>query len=685
MFFKGTLEKFNPSDLIMFLANIGKEGVLAVSRGEENLNISIRKGLITDVYSDRADGKMLRGLRFRGLIDERRMAEIGRMKKETGIKAAHILAKMTLIEKERIAPEMKMSLQEVLLQFFLMETGSFQFLDMPVESDASGVSCQGVILEMARQVDEWRDIEKTLGGLKRTATSRVPAKALEKVPYPARHILEAATGRPLVEIIEGVPIQSYQAITLIARMHEKKLLTLDAPVVDAAAEKKPSPQEALLQSFKKAYGHLLEPKGNETRIDKLVSFCNYYFEKTAVITIRDERVVRCEAHARASGGMTKKEIGELDLPAAEDPVLASVHLSGVAFFGRLNFSDLMTRLLELPPSGECALIPVERNPRESLYLFALSVKESPSAFQYLKFFSEMMASAETGEPGARRLSVSERVARLVEDIDDIPPMSQVITRVLQLLSEPGKSMADLAAALSEDQAMVARILRVSNSPLYRSVQEVRSLNSALSRLGIRAVRSILLSSATRDLLISEKNPGDMWNRILWQHAKESALAARRIAERMKYPDPEEAFVGGMLHDMGKIVILLKQRDLFQQIRKLQTGKNMGSVEAERFVLGFSHTDIGGLLMEKWRMPEILTTCLQYHHQPDAAGEGERLAWIVAYATCLSNLHGLNESPGTGHYTREVEALRHHFSMDEVMAEAFEHVVMEDFKKSDIFD
>ncbi len=666
----------------MFLANIGKEGVLAVSHGEENLNISIRKGLVTDVHSDRADGKILRSLQFREIIDEQQAAKISRVKKETGIQVAHILAKLKLVEKEQISQEIKMSIQEVLLQFFLMEAGNFQFLDMTVESDASGASCQGIVLEMARQVDEWRDLEKKMGGLERVATSRVPAKALVKAPYPARHILAAATGRSLNEIIEHVPIYSFKALQLISQILPKKLLKLDAPGSDAAAKKEPSSHEALLQSFKKSYGHLLEPKGDETRIDKLVSFCKYYFEQTAVFTVREDRVVRCEAHAR---GMTKEDVRDLDAPVGDDPVLASVHMSGVAFFGSLQFSDIMIRAMALPRSGECALILVERNPQESLFLFAMSVKELPTAFQYLKFFSEMMASAESGDSDVRLLPVSERVAKLVSEIDDIPPMSQVVSRVLQLLSDPTKSMTDLAAVLSEDQAMVARIIRVSNSALYRGVQEVRSLGNALSRLGLKAVRSILLSSATKDLLISEKSSGSMWNRILWQHAKESAMASRRIAERMKYPDPEEAFVGGMLHDMGKIVILLKQRDTFQQIRKLQTGKNMSSIEAERYVLGFSHTDIGGLLMEKWNMPEVLTTSVQYHHQPDAAGEGERLAWIVAYGTCLSNLHGLNETPGTDYYTGEIEALRHHFSMDEVMAEAFEHIVMEDFKKTDIFD
>jgi HD-like signal output (HDOD) protein len=517
--------------------------------------------------------------------------------------------------------------------------------------------------------------------------SRVPEKTLEKASYPGRHILAAAM-RPVTvaEIVEASPIYSFDALKIVGKALSKNLLELKASSDDAAAEEKPSAQDALLKSFKKSYGHILEPKGDETKIDRLVSFCKYYFDQTAVLTVRGDRVVRRVSHARdAAGNEVKKDTSGLDVPVADGPIISGVYRSGVAFFGNLDFSNVMGRLLDLPPSGECALILVERGAEQSQLLFVLSAKDSGYAFQYLKFFSEMMESTETGAYGNQLISVSERATRLVSEINDIPPMSQVVTRVLQLLSDPDKSMNELAAVLAQDQAMVARIIRVSNSALYRSLQETRSLNKALARLGIKAIRSILLTSATRDLLMSDKSAGGMWNRVLWQHAKECAMASRRIAERVKYPDPEEAFVGGMLHDMGKMVILLKHRNLFQQIRKLQAGENIGSVEAERFVLGFSHPELGGLLMEKWHMPEILNTCVQYHHQPDASPANALLDRIVAYGNCFSNLNGQNESVGVEHYTREIEAHRRHFGLEAADIEALEGLILEDFKQADMLD
>lgn len=686
MFFKGDLNKFYQPDLIMFLANLGKEGVLTVTHEDLSLNISIKEGVISDAYSERADGKILRSLLHRGIIDAAQEAKVNQMKKETGMQAVHILDKLK-VDKKLILPELQMAIREVMLQFFLMETGKFQFLNVVVEADRHSVPCQGTVLDMARQLDEWRDLVKNKTPLDRVVLSRVPENALEKAPYPARHILTAAAVPVTVaDIIETVPIYSFEALKIIGQVLSKNLLKLKESETGAAAEEKTSAQEALLQSFKKSYGHILVPREGETKIDRLVSFCKYYFDQTAVFTVRGDRIVECVSHFKdASGDMVEKNSKDLDVPVSEGPIFAGVHRSGVGFFGKLEFSNMMGRILDLPPSGECALILVDRNSNMSQFLFALSAKESGYAFQYLKFFSEMMESAEHGEYGNQLISVSERATRLVAQVDDIPPMSQVLTRVLQLLSDPGKSMKDLAAVLSEDQAMVARIIRVSNSALYRSMQEIRSLDKALARLGIKAIRSILLTSATRDLLLSDKSAGGVWSRFLWQHAKECALASRRIAERVKYFDPEEAFVGGMLHDMGKMVILLKHRSLFQQIRKLQAGENLGSVEAERFVLGFSHPELGGLLMEKWHMPGILGTCVQYHHQSEAAGENDTLVRIIAYANCLSNLYGLNESVGADLYGREIETFRRKFNLEGSDAEALENLVKEDFNQADMFD
>jgi HD-like signal output (HDOD) protein len=579
-----------------------------------------------------------------------------------------------------------MAVQEILLQFFLMEAGKFQFLNVVVEAEGHSVPCQAIVLDLARQVDEWQNLVKSKAPLDHIVVSRVPEKSLEKVPYPARHVLEAATNRTVARIVEAVPIYSFKALTIISQVLSKNLLELKAPGGDTVTEKGATSQEALLRSFKKAYGHILEPRGEETKIDRLVSFCKYYFDKTAVFTVRDEHLVRCVSHTKkASGGIVESDDRELNVPIDKSLIFAGVNRSGVAFFGKIDFSKMLREILDLPPSGECALILVERRSKETLFLFALSAREPGSAFQYLKFFSEMMKSPENSEYGNQPISVSERATRMVSEIDDIPSMSQIVSRVLQILSDPEKSIKDLEAVLSEDQAMVARIIRVSNSALYRSVQEARNLGSALTRLGLKAIRSILLSSATKDLLLSDKNAGGMWSRVLWQHAKECALASRLIAERVGYPDPEEAFVGGMLHDMGKLVILLKQRNLFQQIRKLQSGENLSSIDAEKFVLGFSHPEIGGLLMEKWQMPEILKSCVQYHHQPNVAPVDDQLSKIIAYGNCLSNLLGLNEPVGVDKYTENLRAIRGYFNMEEEEAEAFEQKIVETFKQADVFD
>jgi hypothetical protein len=90
-------------------------------------------------------------------------------------------------------------------------------------------------------------------------------------------------------------------------------------------------------------------------------------------------------------------------------------------------------------------------------------------------------------------------------------------------------------------------------------------------------------------------------------------------------------------------------------------------------------------MEKWHMPEILNTCVQYHHQPDASPANALLDRIVAYGNCFSNLNGQNESVGVEHYTREIEAHRRHFGLEAADIEALEGLILEDFKQADMLD
>jgi HD-like signal output (HDOD) protein len=138
----------------------------------------------------------------------------------------------------------------------------------------------------------------------------------------------------------------------------------------------------------------------------------------------------------------------------------------------------------------------------------------------------------------------------------------------------------------------------------------------------------------------KSNPGmKTWGQSLWQHAAECGLAARRIAVCAGYDDPEKAFVGGVLHDIGKLVLLLVSTDSYRQIQNLKKREALPDYEAEMKIIGTDHVEIGEQLMEEWKMPASAKACVKFHHRYEAAGKSKTLAAITAYANHLSHLHG----------------------------------------------
>jgi HD-like signal output (HDOD) protein len=130
-----------------------------------------------------------------------------------------------------------------------------------------------------------------------------------------------------------------------------------------------------------------------------------------------------------------------------------------------------------------------------------------------------------------------------------------------------------------------------------------------------------------------------WGQSLWQHAAECGMAARRIAVAVGYNEPEKAFIGGVLHDIGKLVLLLVSGDTYRRIQGLKKRESLCDHEAEKKLLRTDHMEIGELLMEKWNMPDSAKACVRFHHHIDGAETDPNLVRIVAYANHLSHLHG----------------------------------------------
>lgn len=192
---------------------------------------------------------------------------------------------------------------------------------------------------------------------------------------------------------------------------------------------------------------------------------------------------------------------------------------------------------------------------------------------------------------------------------DLPAVPMVAARVIQLIDNPNASLDDLQRSIMADQAMTSRILKIANSSFYGVRQNVDTLSEALSILGLKVTRLIVLAVATRGIY---KRFGAVEQK-LWEHSLGVSIAAGIVGSEIEHVRREEAVVAGLLHDVGKIVINNSFTDKITEIIKKVYETKMSSMNVEQEILGFNHAEVGFFLAEKWGFPDMLCQVILKHH------------------------------------------------------------------------
>lgn len=204
---------------------------------------------------------------------------------------------------------------------------------------------------------------------------------------------------------------------------------------------------------------------------------------------------------------------------------------------------------------------------------------------------------------------------LERKIREIPTLPSVASKVLQILENPRSSAPDVERVIMLDQAMASRILRLVNSAYYGFPRKITTISQAVVILGFMTVKNLVLSISVADFFIMSGS-NRVFNRSqLWRHSVGVAVAARILARKMRFPQLEEAFMAGLLHDVGKVVLDHYFPEEFAQVLALVNEKEVTIYEAERQVMGISHAVVGRWIADRWNLPQLLVEVINYHHQP----------------------------------------------------------------------
>jgi len=220
---------------------------------------------------------------------------------------------------------------------------------------------------------------------------------------------------------------------------------------------------------------------------------------------------------------------------------------------------------------------------------------------------------------------------IVDEITELGTIPEVTFHILRMLDDPSTSVSELNEVLESDQSLSSRLLKLSNSAFFGFSRQVTTVERAVVLLGFNAVKALSVSASMSTLFAGDMGMGDFTPAQLGVHAVAVGASARRIATHQKLDKAEDAFMAGILHDMGLL--------MESQYRPLEFAEAIDAhaggtpiLEAEAKALDTTHCEVAGCVAERWSFPESLVDVLTCHHEPesarDACADLPRLVYVA---------------------------------------------------------
>jgi putative nucleotidyltransferase with HDIG domain len=236
--------------------------------------------------------------------------------------------------------------------------------------------------------------------------------------------------------------------------------------------------------------------------------------------------------------------------------------------------------------------------------------------------------------------VGKNAADLIDGIDELPPLPAVAARVMGMADDDRTSALDLAQVLSTDQALTAKLIRISNSAYYGFARRVSTVREAVLVLGFKQVRQVAVGASIMNTFGGPRRDETFDLDLFWGHSVAVAVAAETLAKKTRSAKPEDAFTAGILHDIGRLVLRKAfPAEFSEAVRKARSGQ-MSLHAAEVRCTGFAHDDVGQALGERWKFPGHLIDCVGGHHNARLTPEDDGLAGVVAQANRMVLHYGL---------------------------------------------
>lgn len=228
----------------------------------------------------------------------------------------------------------------------------------------------------------------------------------------------------------------------------------------------------------------------------------------------------------------------------------------------------------------------------------------------------------------------KKILEKISNLSSIPTLPSIIGQITCLLQNPKTSAEELGRAITSDQALAAKVLKLVNSAFYGFPGRISTITHAIVILGFSTIKNVVLTASILDMFKKKSDNTDFDIEQFWVHSISCGAAAKSIARFTDNKRKEECFIAGLIHDLGKILLYQYLPELFMETYTFSIRNKLLFYESELQLFKITHQEIGGTLAERWNLPQMLQQAIKYHHNPHPAQEYFSTTSIVHCADIL---------------------------------------------------
>lgn len=238
---------------------------------------------------------------------------------------------------------------------------------------------------------------------------------------------------------------------------------------------------------------------------------------------------------------------------------------------------------------------------------------------------------------------SLRVDDIIRSVERLKPMPSNVSHILREIEKQNVGIDALAGMIGLDQVLTALVLQLSNSVSLGYSRTCSTLHEAIMHIGLQRLKSALVTSPATSMMNRSLSGYHLGAGELWQHSLMVGVASEWLAQVLHYPDPEQAYVAGLLHDIGKLLLDQAVFSNYARLADYVQKYNVQLWQVEEKLIGIDHARVGGLIAEHWNFPVVLVDAINFHHVPSFARINQRLPAIVNLANSFTEDYQVKRS------------------------------------------